>query len=551
MIYKSKFEDIDIPQCNILSFLFPRDKTPSTRALWIDAECPEKNLSPADLLLWVQRFAVGLDRLGVQKNEAIMVFTPNHIFVPVVYLGAVGSERYYTGANPAYTVDELASQILNVKAAVLLIHPSLFETGFAAAKKAKLHPTNIFLFSDSNCSERGGVRDWKEFLASEKDAVAWRWDDLGYNATKQIATINFSSGTTGLPKGVCTSHYNLVSNTCQTMIAKSNGNEQAELQQSETWLTFLPLYHAFSQLFTINIACRLDIPVYIMQKFSFPQFLDYIQRYRVTTIQAVPPVMNMLAKRPETTQYNTSSLRNIMVGGGPMSIQLQNELMTKFNFFISPGWGMTETTCVGILLPDNMRNTNGTVGYLLPNTEAKTMDNDGQEVVDNPGELWVRGPQMMLGYWGNEKATRDTFTIDGWMKTGDIVIAKDNMWWVVDRKKELIKVNGLQVAPAELEAILLQHECVLDAAVVGLDVDGNEYPRAYVVIRPGTTQDPLMEREIQKHVAERLAKHKHLTGGVQFKQFIPRLLSGKVMRSVVKEWAKEDAKSFRTSRPRL
>ena len=551
MIYKSKYVDVDISQCNILSYLFPRNKKPSTKPLWIDAKSPDKKLSPADMLLWVQRFALGLERLGVRENEAVMVFTPNHIFVPVVYLGAAGSKRYYTGANPAYTVDELAYQMSIVKAAVVLIHPSLFKIGLAAAKKAKLVSKRILLFSDDDCPEQEGVRDWKNFLASEEDAVSWEWDDLGHDATKQIATINFSSGTTGLPKGVCTSHYNLVANTTQTIFAKFQGAGLPDTSQPEKWLAFLPLYHAFSQLFAINVACRLEVTIYIMQKFSLLEFLDHIQRYSVTSIQAVPPVMSMLAKRPETAKYDISSLRNIMVGAAPMSIQLQNEMMKRFNVFISRGWGMTETTCVGTLLPDNVINTDGSVGHLLPNTEAKIVDEDGREVADEPGELCVRGPQMMLGYWDNEKATQDTYTVDEWMKTGDIVVAKDDMWWVFDRKKELIKVNGLQVAPAELEAILLQHESISDAAVVGLMVDGNEYPRAYVVVHSGTAGDHLTEADIQRYVAGMVAKHKQLIGGVRFKQMIPRLLSGKIMRSVIKEWAKEDAKSFETSQSRL
>lgn len=201
MIHKSKFEDIDIPECNILSYLFPKDKTVSTRPLWMDARSPEKRLSPASLLLNVQRFALGLDRLGVPINEAIMVFTPNHIFVPVVYLAAAGSKRYYTGANPTYTVDELSFQMSTVKPAVILIHPSLFKTGYSALNKANLHSTKVFLFDDSDCVEENGVQDWKTFLASEQDAISWEWDDLGHNAKSQIATINFSSGTTGLPKG--------------------------------------------------------------------------------------------------------------------------------------------------------------------------------------------------------------------------------------------------------------------------------------------------------------------------------------------------------------
>lgn len=210
---------------------------------------------------------------------------------------------------------------------------------------------------------------------------------------------------------------------------------------------------------------------------------------------------------------------------------------------------MTETTCVGTLLPDNVTNTDGSSGYLLPNTQAKIVDENGSDITAGAGELLVRGPQMMLGYLNNDKATQETFTEGGWMRTGDIVICKDGMWWVVDRKKELIKVNGLQVAPAELEALLLQHQSVIDAAVTGLMAEGNEYPRAYVATR--ATGKSITEAEIETFVAERVAKHKRLTGGVKFVAAIPRLLSGKVSRSVIKNWAKADARSLSTSESRL
>lgn len=562
MVYKSKFEDIVIPQCNILSYLFPAGESPSTKPLLIDAKTPSKRLSSADLLLWVQRFAQGLDRLRVPIDTAVMVFTPNHLYVPVAYLAAAGSRRYYTGANPAYTADELSFQISMVKPAVVLIHPSLLETGYAASKKANLPSTKVFLFDDDDCEEQRGIRDWKTFLAPVQDAASWRWDDLGSKATKQIATINFSSGTTGLPKGVCISHYNLVSNALQTTYVKLRETKTSLTElKNERWLAFLPLYHAFSQLFTINIASRLGVTVYIMQGFDFVQFLSFLERYRITTVQAVPPVMNMLAKRAETAQYDLSSLKNIMVGAAPMPLELSNDLTRRFDFCIARGWGMTETTCVGMLQPDNVRSSDGNSGYLLPNTEAKLVDDDGREVggdgdgagTGGPGELWIRGPQAMLGYWNNEAATRESRTADGWVKTGDVVVVQDHKWWVVDRKKELIKVNGLQVAPAELEALLLQHEKITDAAVVALELDGNEYPRAYVVLRSDLPADqrPLTESDVQSYVAASTAKHKHLRGGVQFERAIPRLQSGKIMRSKVREWAKRDAKSYKPLRSRL
>lgn len=551
MIYKSPQEDIDIPQCNILSYLFPREKQISAKPLWIDAKDAEKALSPADMLQWIKRFAVGLDNLGVGPGEAVMVFTHNHLYVPVIYLGASGSGRYYTGANPAYTTEELAYQMSIVNCAVLLVHPSLLVTGMAAAQKMGLSTTRIFLFSDEYIpQEQSDVQDWRSLLAKQEDAASWSWDELeDGQAKKQIATINFSSGTTGLPKGVCTTHYNLIANTSQVVHNMYKGAPVSEVE--ERWLAALPLYHAFSQLYTINAACRLEIPVYIMEKFVLSTFLSNIQRYQITTIQTVPPVLAMIWKSLDTSKYNLSSLQNVMVGAAPISLELQLNLMQRFGFCISRGWGMTETTCVGTKLPINTRYDHNSIGYLLPNTEAKIVDANDQEIEKGPGELWVRGPQVMLGYWKNEKATEETYAEGGWLKTGDIVIVKDDLWWIVDRKKELIKVNGLQVAPAELEAILLQIESVVDSAVVGITIDGRELPRAYVVLSPGSRADITKEQAIQEFVARKVAKHKRLQGGVVFKDKIPRLLSGKIMRSTVREWAKADARTSGGDRSRL
>jgi acyl-CoA synthetase (AMP-forming)/AMP-acid ligase II len=435
-----------------------------------------------------------------------------------------------------------------IEAAVVLIHPSLLDTGVAAAEKAGVNRDRLFVFSDAECETTNGVRDWRSMVASESEARSWTWDPLaGEASTQTVAAINFSSGTTGLPKGVCVSHHSLIANSSQVIFNKYHGTPySAENPGPERWLAFLPLYHAYSQLWTINIACRLQVPVYVMQKFVFEDFLKYVEKYRITTLQLVPPVLVMLSKRPETAKYNLRSLRHILCGAAPLSSELQNDVSRRFNLVICQGWGMTETTCAGIMMPGMVEDQTGSIGYLLPNTEAMLVDEDGKEVTDleqgRPGELWLRGPQMLLGYWRNEQATRESKTEDGWFKTGDVAVCKDGgKWWIVDRKKELIKVNGLQVAPAELEAVLLEHPDVADAAAVGILVHDEELPRAYVVLQPWA-RGKTTEDDVKKFVAGRVAKHKRLEGGVQFIDEVPKLASGKIVRKLMKEWAKRDAK---------
>ncbi|KIX00281.1 uncharacterized protein Z518_10420 [Rhinocladiella mackenziei CBS 650.93] len=226
MPYTSPWAPLDVPKCNILYYLFPPNTAPSNEPLWINATNASNSLSPAQMLSWTKRFAMGLDRLGVAQQEAVLVFSPNHLFVPMVYLAAAGSKRYFTGVNPIYTANEVAHQMKAIEAAVVLVHPSLLETGLAAAKQTNISLDRLFIFSDWECPTTQGVRDWRSIIASEKDAESWQWDSLeGEPAARTIAVVNFSSGTTGLPKGVCITHYNLVANTAQAIFNKFKGTE--------------------------------------------------------------------------------------------------------------------------------------------------------------------------------------------------------------------------------------------------------------------------------------------------------------------------------------
>jgi len=552
MHFSSPWPQLVFAKCNILSYLFPTNSEPSGKPIWIDAAHPSKSLSAVQTLSWIKRFAVGLDDLGVAQQQAVMVISPNHIFVPIAFLATVGSKRYFTGANPSYTANELAHQLKVVNAAVLLIHPSLLEVGLAAAEQAAISLHRLFLFSDYECSPTRGLRDWRSMAASEQESSSWRWDALEEDdaAATTIAAINFSSGTTGLPKGVCITHYNLIANASQaTFNHFGDATPQIRVAASaERWLAVLPLYHAYSQLFAISIACKLRVSVYVIQKFGFDELLCYIERFKITRLQLVPPILAMMAKRPETSRYDLSSVQHILCGAAPLSSDLQSEITRRFKTGVRQGWGMTETTCSGIMTPDFTNNVPGSIGYLLPNSESRLLDDDGNHIIrDNePGELWLRGPQIMLGYWNNEEATRESLTPDGWFRTGDVAVVRENRWWIVDRKKELIKVNGLQVAPAELEAVLLKHPDITDAVVVGLLIRDEEFPRAYVVLRDGR-HGKIDPETISEFVAGKVAKHKRLSGGVRFVKEVPRLASGKTVRKVVREWAREDANAMATS----
>ncbi|OJJ43669.1 hypothetical protein ASPZODRAFT_136123 [Penicilliopsis zonata CBS 506.65] len=561
MSYQSIYPPIDIPHVNILSYLYPPNQTVSDKPIWIDASNPAQSLSPRQLLSWVRRLGFGLDRLGVRAGEVVLVFTPNHIFVPVAYQGIVGSGRIFSGANPAYTQSELVHQLRDTHAAVLLVHPSLLPTALAACRAVGWCPAadRVFQFADHECETSAeGVRDWRDLIGNEEQGASWKWDgmsgsgsgsdDSASKASSTVATINYSSGTTGLPKGVCVSHRNLVATVEQTIFMDDRETAYEVVPASrpeQRWIGFLPLYHAYGQLYACLMAPKLNFPIYIMTKFVFEDFLAVIQQHRITHLQVAPPILIMLDKRSETAHYDLSSLQNIRCGGAPLSKELQNTIQTRFHANVVQGWGMTEVTCGAMHVPSGRYDDSGSVGLLDPNCECKLVDDKGQLVTEpgSPGELYVRAPNVCLGYWKNETATKETLDTDGWLKTGDVMLVRENWFWIVDRKKELIKVNALQVAPAELEAVLLEHAAVADAGVVGCvpsALTGEEWPRAYIRLKDEAV-GMVSARQIQQFIADRVARHKQLVGGVKFVDEVPRLASGKIRRAILREWAKRDS----------
>ncbi|KAL8837300.1 MAG: hypothetical protein Q9170_002557 [Blastenia crenularia] len=568
MPFHSPFANLSFPKTNILSFLFPDPSSVSDAPIWIDSQNSQETISAVDLLQWVRRIGVGFDKLGIKEGEIVLVYSPNHIFLPVIYLAIVANGRVFSGANPGFTAGELEYQLKDTGAQLLLSHPSLLNTACSAAKRVGIPDNRIFQFSEQENVPTYGILDWRALTSTDSDAQSYQWKHINEDeATRTIAAINYSSGTTGLPKGVCISHYNLIANVAQTGFMKTADTTWDAA--SERWIGFLPMYHAYGQLYFCLLAPKLGVPVYVMKQFNFEQMLQTIQRYRVTRLQVAPPVMVLLGKRPETTRYDLSSLKDITCGAAPLSGELQQDVSRKLNVYIKQGWGMTEATCSGLNTVGDEGIT-GSVGALFPNIEGKLMGEDGLEVPDGQaGELWLRGPNVSLGYWRNEKATKELITPDGWLKSGDIAVLREGSVFVVDRKKvkdfcsysplsntmtfsqanlvikELIKVKGFQVAPAELEAALLENDDIADAAAVGINIFGQERPRAYIVLKP-EAKPRIKEADIHAWLNPRVSSHKHLTGGILFVDEVPKSASGKILRKVLREWAKRDANSSNT-----
>lgn len=308
-----------------------------------------------------------------------------------------------------------------------------------AAAKAGVSKDRIFQFSDEANPVLEGIRDWRDMIGTPAQGDAWNWPELKpREAAETVATINYSSGTTGLPKGVCVSHYNLIANVEQTIFMRyAHKPYPFEQRPQERWIGFLPLYHAYGQLYTILMAIKLKVPIYIMAEFRYEEFLFAIGKYKITSLQIAPPILVMLSKRPETARYDLRSVKDVLCGAAPLSRELQNECQRRFDIQINQGWGMTEVTCGALHVPGGIKDDSGSVGQLDPNCECRLVDEDGKEVeMGKPGEMHIRGPNVCMRYWKNEVATKESLDEQGWLKTGDIAICDEKgFFWIVDRKK--------------------------------------------------------------------------------------------------------------------
>ncbi len=306
---------------------------------------------------------------------------------------------------------------------------------------------------------------------------------------------------------------------------------------------------------------------YIMRRFELEPFLELHVKFQITEVLVVPPIANAIVASgladPVSPKYREEcSLRSLqwgLLGGAPPSADVQRKMQNLMapRAVLGQLWGMTEMTCIATYTRPRMRKESdgdhcGSVGTPLNNLELKIVDEQGRdvsEIADVRGEICVRGPTVMKGYFENEKANKETFDSDGYIRSGDIgyVDSKTGLWYVVDRRKELIKVRGFQVAPAELEEVLLAHPRVGDVAIIGVEEEnvGGEVPRAYVVRNIDDQWDtvgmPLGESEVKRWVGKRLAKYKALDGGVRFVDSIPKNASGKILKRTLREWAKEEA----------
>jgi acyl-CoA synthetase (AMP-forming)/AMP-acid ligase II len=540
------------------------------KKLYIDPERPDTHyLTKADYRLLGKRVALGLQAEGIKPGDRVLVFSGNNLYFPSFFMGVLMSGGIFTGANPTYVARELAYQLKDSGASILLVAEAALETAFEAAAQIGLPRDRIFIFGgDSTGAEvtrvqtpkpgksgrKDGARHWTELLTGNLNkAQTWDWVEPADPATTTCC-LNYSSGTTGVPKGVEISHSSYVANGEQIAFVTALQEDHEAKMARTRGLAFLPMYHAFGQTYFVANFPKQDVPVYVMPGFDFVKMLEYIAKYRINSLTAVPPIVVALAKHPIVKNYDLSSLELIGCGAAPLSHEISEEVEKLFpkeqQVMVRQGWGMTEVTCTCLSWDPVLLAATGVkgVGELMPNCRARIMELDGKTEITKanaPGEVWVTGPTLMKGYWKKPDATRDTTAIDPdgtrWLKTGDIGYVDKYepgaIFHIVDRLKELIKVKGNQVAPAELEAVLLERPDIVDAAVVGVTIQGEELPRAYIVM---AEDSKATEKEVADWMAKRVAKHKQLRGGVVFTNEVPKNPSGKILRKLLRDRAAKE-----------
>ena len=352
MPYKSRWS-IDIPNAHLATILLKSPTAPlsKTKKAFIDANRPETHyLTPHDFRLWSQRFAAGLLKSGLKPGDRVLLFSGNNIFFPVVFMGIIMAGGIFTGANPTYVARELAYQLQDSGATYLLCARSSLDTGLAAAKEAGLPQSSVFVFDtglyDGEHVPSHGCRYWSDLIASEEEGSRYAWPEL---STPELAdttlVLNYSSGTTGRPKGVEITHKNYVSNMLQFAHNSTLVDDFEARRARMQWLCFLPMYHAMAQNIYIAVALHHGAPVYLMPKFDFVQMLECVQKFRITDMHLVPPIIVALAKSPIVKNYDLSSMEFVGSGAAPLGREVCVEvekLWPSGVINVKQGWGMTE-----------------------------------------------------------------------------------------------------------------------------------------------------------------------------------------------------------------
>ncbi|KAH7690186.1 OPC-8:0 CoA ligase 1 protein [Dioscorea alata] len=517
-IFYSKRKPIPLPttpHLSVTAFISSRHHS-GTTAL-IDAGTGQTISFPA---LWrsVSSLATALSsRFSIRKGDVVLLLSPNSIYFPIASLAALSLGAILTTTNPLNTPGEISKQIADS-------NPVLAFTTLTLIPKLSSFSFPIILLDSSSpkSSDSRITASIDELLQTPPDP------SIPHEPISQDdpATLLYSSGTTGMSKGVISTHRSLISMVAIIL----NRFKLDEAAGTQTFICTVPMFHIYGLAAFATGLLASGSTVVILSKFEMGDMLSAINKYNATYLPLVPPIL--VAMLAVSKPLPLGPLRKMLSGGAPLGKEVIEGFKERYPMIeILQGYGLTESTAIGASTDSSEESRRyGTAGMLSPNTEAKIVDPDtGVSLPPNGvGELWLRGPYLMKGYFKNEEATKGTLDPEGWLKTGDLCyIDDDGYLFIVDRLKELIKYKGYQVAPAELEALLLTHPDISDAAVIPFpDKDVGQFPMAYIVRRPGSD---LSDTTVMEFVAKQVAPYKRVRR-VAFVQAIPKNPSGKILR---------------------
>ncbi|WP_369045680.1 AMP-binding protein [Sinomonas sp. P10A9] len=523
-MFTSPYPDVEIPESTLYECLFGGIAEEDLNRVAIVDGVSGATTTYRELIGRINALAGWLAGQGVGPGVTLAILCPNVPAFPVVFHGILRAGAVVTTVNSLYTGEEIAKQLIDASASWLFTISPFLDRAEPAAAAAGIPPERIVVL-DGGPSPSGAAHPaLVEALAAGLPAPDVQVDPHA------VAVLPYSSGTSGTPKGVMLSHYNLVANVAQ-------GRPLLGVTEEDTLLAVLPFFHIYGLTMLVNAAFLNRARLVTMPKFDLAEFLRITQEHRCTYLFIAPPIAVALAKHPLVDQYDLSSVRVTFSGAAPLDADLGAAVAARLGCVMMQGYGMTEMSPASHIMPlaEAGRLPVSSVGFTLPNTECKILDPATDEEIplpaegaSAPGQLLVRGPQNMIGYLNRPDATAATIDPDGFLRTGDIAtVTAEGVVTIVDRLKELIKYKGYQIAPAELEALLLTHPQIADAAVIGVKADdGEEVPKAFVVTQAGAS---LAAEDVMAFVAERVAPFKKVRV-VEFIDAIPKSSSGKILR---------------------
>jgi acyl-CoA synthetase (AMP-forming)/AMP-acid ligase II len=518
MIYSSPLPDVEIPDLPLTAYVLAGAAGQADKPALIDG-VSGRTLTYADLGRAVGSLAGGLAASGFAKGEVLALMAPNMPEYAVVFHAVAMAGGVVTTINPAYAEAEVHGQLRDSRARILVTIPPLAAAASRAAAGTQVEEVYVL-------GEAPGARP----LASLYAAPLAGQVPVGPG---DVVALPYSSGTVGLSKGVMLTHRNLVANIAQTLA-------MAQIMPEESLVAVLPFFHIYGMQVLMNCGLRAGATIVTLPRFDLEQFLRVHQDYRITRSFVAPPIVLALARHPLVNKFDLSALTQVLSGAAPLKADLAAECGRRLDCEVVQGYGMTELSPVSHCTPRGGFKP-GSVGVTAPNTQTRIVDpvRETDLGTAEAGEIYVRGPQVMKGYLNNPQATAATIDPGGWLHTGDLGhIDADGHLYVTDRLKELIKYKGFQVPPAELEAVLLRHPEVTDAAVIGVpDEEAGEIPVGYVTLRPGTSSSPA---EILRFVASQVAGYKQIRR-LEVIEAIPKSPSGKILRRILRDAAAAQA----------